>query len=307
MNTQTIVLNRKNVIANTSNTKYEYKFPKPVNMTNKEIALASLNMYYSWPNIQAIYNNNVFTYKWWDYYGNLTSVQNVTIPDGNYSISTLSAFIQSQMLLRGHYLIDPNANKKFFLELIENPTYYACEITFTSMYAKGYLPSGWSNPTPPTTYVNALGVTVYSGWDLPAPAPVTNLGQYPQIIMSSSSNIKDFLGFVAGTYPVAGTPVSTTYDLLGTVAPQTYPVSALNIQSNFCKSDIAIPDNILYSFSQGNSAYGDLVLIEPQNLIWIKIIDGTYSKLELTFIDQDFNPMKILDNQVNIIILIRDI
>lgn len=91
MNTQTIVINRKNVIANTNNTKYVYKFPKSLNVHTQEIALASLNMYYSWPNIQSIYKNNIFTYVWWDYQGNLTSVQNVTIPDGNYSISVLSA------------------------------------------------------------------------------------------------------------------------------------------------------------------------------------------------------------------------
>ena len=35
----------------------------------------------------------------------------------------------------------------------------------------------------------------------------------------------------------------------------------------------------------------------------VSIID----KLELLFIDQDFNLMKILDNQLNITILIRDI
>lgn len=302
MNTQTIVLNRKNVVENTSNTKYQYKFPKPVNMQNKEIALASLNIYYSWPNIQTIYNNNVFTYKWWDYYGNLTVVVNVIIPDGNYSISTLSAYIQSQMLLKGHYLIDTKtSNKIYFIELIENPTYYACEIIFTSVPAKSAFDATiYTHPNPPTTIVDSTGTTIYKGWDLPSSK------QYPQIIMSSSSNMKDFLGYIAGTYPASTVSVSTTYDMLGSIAPQTYPVSAINIQSNFCKSDIAIPDNILYSFSQGNSNYGDLILKEPQNLIWTKIIDGTYSKLELTFIDQDFNSIKILDNQVNIIILIRD-
>ena len=303
MNTQTIVLNRKNVIDNTNNTRYEYKFPKPVNLNNKEIALASLNMYYSWPNIQSMYNNNVFTYKWWDFYGNLTSVQNVIIPDGNYSISTLSAFVQSQMLLRGHYLIDTKTgNKVYFIEFIENPTYYACEMTFTSVPSKtSYDPIIYTHPNQPTTYVDATGTTIYKGWDFPATK------QYPQVIMSSSSNMKDFLGFVAGTYPNSSVSVSTLYDILGTIAPQTYPVSAINIQSNLCKSDIAIPDNILYSFSQGNANYGDLILKEPQNLIWMKIIDGTYSKMYLTFIDQDFNPMIILDNQINIIILIRDI
>ena len=303
MNTQTIVLNRKNVIANTSNTKYVYKFPKPINISSQEIAIASLNMYYSWANIQSIYNNNVFTYVWWDYQGNLTSTQNITIPDGNYSISTLSDFIQSQMLLRGHYVKDSKTqNIIYFISFLENPTYYACEITFTSMYAKGTADAGtnYINENPPTqVYQN--NVLVWTGWDFPA----TN--QYPNIVFSDLYTIKDFLGYTSGTYPPNNATVSTTYDILGTIAPQTYPVSAINIQSNFCYSDIAIPNNILYSFSQGNATYGDLINIQPQNLIWCRIPEGTYSQLELQFIDQDFNQMNIIDSQVNIIILLRDI
>ncbi len=304
MNTQTIVLNRKNVVPYTNNTKYMYKFPKPINVINNEISLASLNMYYSWPNIQAIYKNNIFTYKWWDYQGNLTSVQNITIPDGNYSISILSSYIQSQMLLRGHYLKDNKTqNKVFFVELIENPTYYACEITFTAMFAKGTADAGtnYTNENPPTQVYDTSGNLVWKGWDFPSSK------QYPQVIMSSSSNMKEFLGFEVGTYPAPNSPIATTYDVLGTIAPMTYPVSAVNIQSNFCSNQIAIPNNIMFSFSQGNASYGDLIIKEPQNLIWCKIPDGTYSQLELQFIDQDFNPMKILDSQVNITLLIRDI
>ena len=58
MNTQTIILNRNNVVSGTNNTKYVYQFPKKLQVDGQEIALASLNMYYSWPNIQAMYNNN---------------------------------------------------------------------------------------------------------------------------------------------------------------------------------------------------------------------------------------------------------
>lgn len=152
-NTQTIVLNRKNVIEGTSNTKYIYKFPKQLNVRGQEISLASLNMYYSWPNIQSIYKNNTFTYLWWNHLGNLTSTQNIIIPEGNYSITTLSSYIQSQMLLKGHYLKDANTqNNVFFISMIENPTYYACQITFKSMYAKGTDNAGvnYINENPPS-------------------------------------------------------------------------------------------------------------------------------------------------------------
>jgi len=121
----------------------------------------------------------------------------------------------------------------------------------------------------------------------------------------------NFLGFPAGSsYPPnfdVGVSKPAIYDVLGPNVPETYPVSSINIQSNFCYSNIAIPNNILFTFSQGNSAYGDLIIKDPQNLIWCKIPDGIYNQLELTFVDQDFNQMKILDNQLNITILLRDI
>jgi hypothetical protein len=302
MNTQTIVINKKNVVLGSNNTKYLYKFPKPVPMKHNEIALCSLNMYYSWRNIEVLYNNNQFTYVWWNYQGVLNSVQTITIPNGYYSISTLSAYIQSQMYLRGHYVKDSKTlNKIYFLSMLENPTYYACQITFTSMYAKNSPDAGtnYINENPPTQVYDANNNLVWKGWDWPTTK------QFPQVIFSVNA-MKDFLGFPVGTFPVSGTPVTTTTDVLSTVTPVTYPVSAINIQCNMCNSEIAIPDNVLYSFSQGTVDYGDLILKEPQNLIWLRVPDGTYSQLEMSFVDQDFQPLKILDDQVNFIILIRD-
>lgn len=290
MNTQNVIINRKNVVAGTNNTKYIYKFPQPIKLESQEIALASMSIYYSWANIQDSYKNNVFTYMWWDIQGVLKQRNDIIIPDGNYSISTLSAYIQSQMLLRGHYLKDTRSQaNKFFLSLSENSTYYACQIRFTAMPAIG--------SSDATNYVNEnQGI-----WNL----PVTK--QYPKVIFDGNYTMLIFLGYKEGTYPTNNIQVATTYDFLSNNGvPETYFVSAINVQCNMCLSNLAIPNNILYSFSQGNSSYGDIAK-EPYNLIWLKIPDGFYSQLELTFIDQDFNPMKILDSQINIILLIRDV
>ena len=298
MNTQTIILNRNNVVSNTNNTKYIYTFPQKVIMETQEICLANLNMYYSWPNIQEVYNNNVFTYVWWNHLGELNSVQNIAIPNGYYSISTLSGFIHDQMLLRRHYLVDSrNQEKIYFISMIENPMYYSCQVTFTAMYAKGSVDANtYINENPPSQVSG-----VWSGWDLPATK------EYPKIQFLETSNMRNFLGFNVGTYPIDGTLVAKQFDMLSQNTPNTYPVSSINIQSNFVRSEISIPNNILYSFSQGTASYGDLIDIHPQNLIWFRVPDGVYNQLEITFIDQDFNPMVILDSQINMMILLRDI
>jgi len=57
---------------------------------------------------------------------------------------------------------------------------------------------------------------------------------------------------------------------------QTYSVNSINIQSNFCKLKITIPNNILYLFSECNElSCGDLIEIHPQNVIWCKILDSS--------------------------------
>jgi hypothetical protein len=297
MNTQTIVLNRNNVVSGTNNTRYAYKFPTKLNVSGQEIALASLNMYYSWRNIDSgMYQNHLFTYTWWDALGTLGNEHTITIPDGNYSISTLSSYIQSQMFLKGHYIVNKNTMAKTYLiSLLENPTYYACEMSFTLC------------PTlQQTIYLAGSG---NSPWVLPN--GTTQPSDYPKVIFNSSSTINNFLGFPSGSsYPPTFAPSvakAAVYDILGPNVPETYPVSSINIQSNLCYSNIAIPNNILYTFSQGNAFYGDLIIKDPQNLIWCRIPDGIYNQLELTFVDQDFNQMKILDNQLNITILLRDI
>lgn len=303
MNTQNIIINRSNVVSGTNNTKYVYKFPNPIVCQGREIALSNLSMYYSWRNIQEFYGNNKFSYMWWDQSGNLTNRVDITIPDGNYSIGILSDYIKSQMLLKGHYVVDANTQKKlFFIEFIENAVYYATEITFTSMFAKGTPDAGtnYFNENPPSQDYDASGNLVWSGWDFPSTK------QYPQIIFDDTSNIKKFLGFENSTIPASNTPVALTTDVLSSKAPETMPVSSVLIQTNFCRSDIAIPNNILYSFSSSNSSYGDILEKNPTNLIWMNVPDGTYSQIDLTFIDQDYQPMKILDNQLNITLLLRE-
>lgn len=62
---RTLVLNSKNVVSGTNNSRYLYKFPGPVGFKNNEIALASVSMYYSWYSISSSINNNKFQYVWY--------------------------------------------------------------------------------------------------------------------------------------------------------------------------------------------------------------------------------------------------
>ena len=47
----TIILNSTNVVSGTNNSTLQYNFPNSVTFDNHEIAVHSINMYYSWCNI----------------------------------------------------------------------------------------------------------------------------------------------------------------------------------------------------------------------------------------------------------------
>jgi hypothetical protein len=61
----TIVFNQSNIVADGNNNTLVYKFPNSVSFPNHEIAVQSVNMFYSWTNINpSPLANQTFTYQW---------------------------------------------------------------------------------------------------------------------------------------------------------------------------------------------------------------------------------------------------
>jgi hypothetical protein len=100
---ETVFLNSSN-LANRDNNRLVYRFQQSVKFKKAKVALKSLSIYYSWFNISADYRNNSFQYNWFDPSGELTDVRTITIPDGNYDISTLNEYLQSKLIANQHYV-----------------------------------------------------------------------------------------------------------------------------------------------------------------------------------------------------------
>ncbi len=91
------MINQENVV-NSDNNILEYSFSNSVQFRNHEIAVAQVNIYYSWTNVNASpLINNTFQYQWT--VGSTTTTYDVVFPDGLYEISDLKR-ICSQSLLR---------------------------------------------------------------------------------------------------------------------------------------------------------------------------------------------------------------
>lgn len=280
-----ILINQTNVVSGTKNSQYVYKFITPENISNSSIALHSLQMYYSWFNVNAnLYNNNQLQYIWWDDQGVLNQTFTITIPDGFYTDSTLNLFIQSQMVKNGHFLYDKSAKTNvYYFQLVSNPTYYAFQIYITAMLPRGTVPERFVKST--------------NSWNYPIAQ------ETPRIIINSSNNFKDLIGFNAGTYP----PIvsSVLYNILSQNTPAISPVSSVVIRCNMVKNDLANPNDVLYSFTSGTKSFGDILDERPSNLFFNSVQDGTYNEIRLTFTDQNFQPIEIKDSQLLITLVIK--
>jgi len=277
INLYPVILNSSNVVAGTNNSKYRYFFPQgSVKFKGSKVALSSLSIYYSWFNITAAQGNNVFQYVWYNNAGSTTHT--ITIPDGFYDITGLNAYLQSQMITNGNYLLNASGNYIYYLEFAANSTYYS--IQFNSYAIPTALPAGWSNPA-----------------SITFPATATT----PQLIIENNA-FQQVIGFAAGTYPAA--TQSTTYSVLSTSTPEITPTESVIVLCNLLNNKYSVPSTVLYSFSPAGTTFGAVIQSSPTFYSFIDVQDGNYVSFDITLVDQNFNALNIQDNNLVISLLI---
>jgi hypothetical protein len=275
---RSIVLNQDNIVPGSNNSKFQYDFPSTIEFSKDQVAVANVSLSVSWINIGVKYDNNFFQYVWYDNVG--ASTHNVLIPDGYYSISDLNAYLQFVMVNNGHYLVDNFGNFVYYLDIAVNSVYYGIELRSNPIPTA--LPGGWSNPT---------GLTF--------PAVATT----PQFVIPSSG-INTLLAIPAGTYP----PVvqSTFYNIIGGTNAEITPVTNVIMLCSLLRNNIQYPNNIIFSFmpiSPAGSQFqvspsGAPLNISPNEYIFCDIDDGYYTRFEIQFVDQNYNPLIIGDPQI---------
>lgn len=216
---QTIILNSSHIQnLGSGNNILKYTFPAGgVRFKDNSVALTSFQCYYCWDSIGAANANNGLQYVWID-----GLINSATIPDGNWTVAQLNAYLQSVMVVNGHYLIDSSGNYKYHLEIVTSSFNYSCLIN--AYIVPTALPSGYPYPT---------GAT----WAYPATSKCA------QIMIGSISSI---LGFSAGNYPP--TQQATNYSAYSSSTPQLSSTSSILMTCSLINNKISYPSNILYSF-----------------------------------------------------------
>ena len=273
----TISFNQQNLVASQYNNTFQYNLPISATFKQRDkVALASLTMYYSWPNITTAYNNTSYSFIW--PVGNITV--NVNMPSGYYSIAEMNAYLQNIMVQNNYYLIDSAGNYVYFLELVVNSTQYAVQLN--SYPIPTALPTGYTAP---------------AGWTGYPVSPST-----PRFVIPAT-NIQSVFGINAGTYPA--TVQSTAYSKLSDFTPQVSPVSSVFITCSLLNNTLSRPVNLLYNFSTGGVGYGAQFTILVPYLVFQDIQAGSYPSIIVSFVDQNYNPLPINDPNLTVQLTIK--
>lgn len=286
----TIVLNQSNIVADGNNNTLVYKFPNSVSFPNHEIAIQNITMYYAWENINAYpLSNNTFSYTW--VVGTTSTTYSITIPSGLYEVADLNNYLQYIFIQNGTYLINSTGQNVYYAEFLVNPNRYAVQINTFPVPTS--LPSGWTAPVASPSAGTA-------GW---VGFPTTTFN--PQITIPN--NLNKILGF---TSPVPfqtslNSGVGTNLSYVSNTAPQVQPNSSIYFSISNIANKYAIPNSIIYSLSPA-VAFGEQLRETPPQFAWNKLLSGTYNELRLQILGIDFSPIKLLDPNMTIVLVIRD-
>lgn len=275
---KTLILNATNATDDAS--VYEYILPGSATFTDKDqIAISSVQLWYSWFNVTSELNNNEFEYIFPTSGGTVT--RSVLIPDGFYSLGDLNSFLQSVMVTNGDYAKDSNGRNVYFLQISENQTAYAVQID--------------SFPVPTSAQATTLGYTQAPSGGYPASAST------PQIVIEPN-RFQVYTGFNAGTYPSA--PQSSTYSALSQNTPEVSHVNTILLNCNIVNNPLAVPNNVIFAFVP-NVGFGSIISPPITELVWNTVQGGSYEKLRLQFLNELYQPIKLRDTSIIIQLVVR--
>jgi hypothetical protein len=284
---RTLVINKSNVVVGSNNTEYEYAFPQGgIRLEQGEkVALSSITMFYSTPNITSLYNNNKFQYLWVDGF-----TYDVNIPDGFYEVSNINDFLHQTFINNKHYLVETaTGNFVYFLTLVANNVTYKIDLTAFPINTTLY---------PGATYNLPAGAT----WVVPVGSAVN-----PQLNILGAYTFGSVIGFanpIANNLYPAVNNITTTTIVSSTITPQVSPLSTFTLKCSLVNNNYTIPNSIIYSFPPFGT-FGSQFSVTPPEFSFIDVNAGSYANFRVSLTDQEDKPIVILDPDITILLVIK--
>lgn len=273
-----IIVNQTNQTQQTNT--FQYTFPSgSVKFAGRQLAISSIIIPYSWYNISTNYLNNTLSLVFPVTNGSATSTINLTIPNGFYSVTQLNQYLQSQMIANNFYLVNGSGNNVYYLDIVANPTQNTAQID--TYVVPNTLPGGYTNP----------------GWTLPSTGTRT-----PQVVISNQA-FGNLIGFNTGSYPASMTQTGT-YSITSQFTPQISPVSSVLVGCSLINNVLSSPSNIIANIPI-TSTFGTQIIYNPNEFIWVPVLDGSYPYFKIQFYDQAGNLLPMTDTGVVITMIIK--
>ena len=279
-----IIINSSNY--NASNNCFRYPLPVAQKFENKEVGLTYISIYNSFFNISSEYGNNTIqlSYPIGAGYTSYT----FTIPDGYYSYNDLNYFLQQQLIANKLYLISgsgTSATNVYYVSIATNAVQYKAQLNFF--------------PVPIASALTGLGLTTPAG----APASPTTANNTPQLVFNTSFG--SLIGFLASTLPA--TPTTTTsISIVSTTTPQISVVNSLVLTTNLVHNfGLSNPCSTFEGLAL-TGGFGSFITRSAGSVEYSDIATNEYQYIEIKFHDQNLNPLTLIDNDVLIILTIKD-
>ena len=282
----------KNLISSSQPNRYSINCIESIDWSKYKVGLTSMSMTYCWANINVVnasivsmQTNGNFSYIWPNGAGFTT--YSCTPPNNSFwEVSDLNLFLRQQMLSNLTYLIDSNGNPVYYISIAVNSATLGCQVNIDPL------------PTSLGTYTQPAG----AAWSLPSVKTTPQL-VVPGTIAAGYNNgtFGSFLGFASGTFP--SSVQTTAYSAISTYVPTVSPISTVYVQTNVCMNRYNQQSNVVYTLTGVNTAFGALIVENPNNTAVFYDCNGFSNNLTVTFVDQNFNILQILDPaSVNVVL-----
>ncbi|KAE8902060.1 hypothetical protein PF005_g22683 [Phytophthora fragariae] len=271
------MLNTNNQI---SQHQFKYTFSRPVDLSKLEVALGSISIFYSWKGITSARGNNSFKIIWPT--GTTAQTFTITLPDGTYEAADINNYLQYWSIQNNLYAINNTTGQYlYYISCAANASAYAIQFTMQP-------------------YKAVSGYTAASG----ALAFRTS-GYTPQLQISDTGNssFSPIVGFSQGTYPPAQT--TSVYSSMSNYTPTIDPVQSVIVGLSNLDNPLAGNNPVLHSFTSAGISFGGLVTTSQGQGVVFTPMQGSTNEITLSLYDQNMLPLKMIDPNLCIRLLVR--
>lgn len=264
-----------------NNSTYTYNFPYTVDLSNFELALANVSLYYSWFSITPQLNNNQFTFNFPNGASNTTYTVNIN--SGTYTVEQLNNFLEYFMFNNGLYLTNTATGElTYYLQILENENAYKIQIISYPLPTS--LPSGFTN-----------------GGSIVFPT----VSRQPQLIVPNTDFV-NLIGFSARTYPA--TQNASTYTVNGDLTPQiSGGIQSVIMNCNVVNNKYSSTNSqSIHVLTSAGVPFGGLIVSEPNEYNFVPSGISSTSNITITFTDNYNRPLEIQDPNLTIKLLLKE-